>query len=44
MKLAQRARIAQPFHAMSIGARARQIEAAGGHVRRADGWASLDGR
>ena len=32
MKLAQRARIAQPFHAMSIGARARQIEAAGGHV------------
>ena len=32
MKLAQRARNAQPFHAMSIGARARQIEAAGRHV------------
>ena len=32
MKLAQRARSAQPFHAMSIGARARQIEATGAHV------------
>ena len=32
MKLAQRARSAQPFHAMSIGARARQIEAMGAHV------------
>lgn len=32
MKIAQRALDAQPFHAMSIGARAREIEATGGHV------------
>ena len=32
MKIAQRALSAQPFHAMSIGARAREIEAGGTHV------------
>ncbi|CAM2878787.1 aminotransferase class I/II-fold pyridoxal phosphate-dependent enzyme [Actinomyces slackii] len=32
MKIAQRALSAQPFHAMSIGARAREIEAQGHHV------------
>ena len=32
MKLARRARSAQPFHAMSLNARAREIEAEGGDV------------
>lgn len=32
MKLAQRARTAEPFHAMAIGQRATEIEASGRHV------------